>query len=188
MCGGTPWRELQLTRVSKSSQDAICHTGNRWRSWPLRAPSPARLITFAVFRFWRQVRGKRWRQCESQSFSTVKVLLEERGGSLAPHLQELRRLCAAAQKVSTSATIRSRLCNRHQSDVGGYTRLERGEGWGRGSWHRRTGLPVLHGEWQEEADLTAAFHVGITACSNIETEKWLCGKIQLWVSESLNVY
>lgn len=59
----------------------------------------------------------------------IKVLLEERGGSPAPHLRELQRLCVAAQRVSA---IGSRLCNRHPSDVGGYTRLERGEGWGRG--------------------------------------------------------
>lgn len=38
----------------------------------------------------------------------------------------------SAQRAGASATIGSRLCNRHPSDVGGYTRLERGEGWGRG--------------------------------------------------------
>lgn len=42
------------------------------------------------------------------------------------------RLCVSAQRASASAPIGSRLCNRHPSDVGGYTRLERGEGWGRG--------------------------------------------------------
>lgn len=151
-----------------------------------RHPSPPRLITLADFCLWR------WAADDGDGVKIthfLKVLLEERGGSPAPHLQELWRLCAAAQRVGTSVAIGSRLCNRHQSDVGGYTRLERGEGWGRGggSWHRRTGLPVLHGEWQEEADLTAAFHVGITACSDTEREKRLCGKIQLWVSESLNV-
>lgn len=29
---GTPLGEPQLTRVSKSCRDAICHTGNRWKS------------------------------------------------------------------------------------------------------------------------------------------------------------
>lgn len=94
-----------------------------------RHPSPPRLITLADFCLWR------WAADDGDGVKIthfLKVLLEERGGSPAPHLQELWRLCAAAQRVSTSVAIGSRLCNRHQSDVGGYTRLERGEGWGRG--------------------------------------------------------
>lgn len=88
--------------------------------------------------------------------------------------------------------IKSRLCNRHQPVSCGWIHLHGAVG----SRHRRTWLSVLPSEWREEA-----FHVGITACSNIETSlkkrtqdrkrkktsARLCGKTQLWVSWSLNV-
>lgn len=175
MCGGTPWREPQLTRVSKSYRDAICQAGNRWKSWPLLVPKSSQTDRTCWLPPLKGVSGGRAVEDGGVGVKVtcfVKLLLEDHGDSSAPHLHEPRQLCVAAQRVRRRTAIRSRLCNWHQPDVGGYTCLERRGG----SWHRRTGLPVLHGEWQEEADLAAAFHVGITACSDIETKNDFVGK------------
>lgn len=146
--------------------------GTAGRADLYRCRSPPRLITLADFDPWEG-----WAVEDGgvgvKVTCFVKLLREDHGDSSAPHLHELRQLCVAAQRVRRRTAIGSRLCNWHQPDVGGYTCLERGGG---GAWHRRTGLPVLHGEWQEEADLAAAFHVGITACGDIETKNDFVGK------------
>lgn len=127
MCREPPWREPQLTRVSKSSQDAICHTGNRWRSWPLPTPKSSQTDQTRWLLPPKGVSGRRWQRHENQV-----ILYKFSWRNVEARRLHICRSCGdyAAQRVSTSVATGSRLCIRHQSDVGGCTRLERGGGGG----------------------------------------------------------
>lgn len=101
--------------------------GTAGRADLYRCRSRPRLITLADFDPW-----KGWAVEDGgvgvKVTCFVKLLLEDHGDSSAPHLHELWQLCVAAQRVRRRTAIRSRLCNWHQPDVGGYTCLERGGG------------------------------------------------------------
>lgn len=94
--------------------------------------------------------------------------------------------CSVAQsrRVGMSMVIKSRLCNWHHRVGCGWIHLPRAGG-------HDTDVPgsLSFGVSDRRRQPADAFHVGITACSNIETKTSarLCGKIQLWVSWSLNV-
>lgn len=103
---------------------------------------------------------------------------------LALHLHYICLLCSGAQSVGLNMVIKSRLCNWHRGVGCGWIHLP-------GAWGHDTDVPgsLSSAVSDRRRQLTDAFHVGITACSDRETKTSvrLCGKIQLWVFWSLNV-
>lgn len=147
--------------------------------------SPPRLITLADFdpsKGWAVEDGG----VGVKVTCFVKLLLEDHGDSSVPHLHERRQLlCAAAQRVRRRTAIRSRLCNWHQPDVGGYTCLERGEGRGVMTSTYQAPCPSwwVTGGGRSCRCLSRGNH----SLQRYWNKKRLCGKIQLRVSESLYV-
>lgn len=183
MCREPPWREPQLTRVSKSSQDAICHTGNRWRSWPLPTPKSSQTDQTRWLLPPKGVSGRRWQRHENQV-----ILYKFSWRNVEARRLHICRSCGdyAAQRVSTSVATGSRLCIRHQSDVGGCTRLERGGGGGGHDIDVLGSLSFMVSDRKKQiSPLPFTWESQLAAI--LKQEKRLCGKIQLQVSESLNV-
>lgn len=156
--------------------------GTAGRADLYRCRSPPRLITLADFDPW-----KGWAVEDGgvgvKVTCFVKLLLEDRGDSSAPHLHELRQLCAAAQRVRRRTAIGSRLCNWHQPDVGGYTCLERGGGVVTSTYRAPCPSWWVTGGGRSCRCLSRGNH----SLQRYWNKKRLCGKIQLRVSESLYV-
>lgn len=155
--------------------------GTAGRADLYRRQCPLRLITLADSDRWTGRTVERGRGVKVGCF--VKLLLEERGDSSAPHLHELWQLCVAAQRVRRRAAIRSGLCNRHQPDVGGYICLERGRGVVALTYRAPCPSWWVTGGGRSCRCLSRGNH----SLQRYWNKKRLCGKIQLRVSESLNV-
>lgn len=219
----TPLRESQLTCVTKSYGDAICHCVNCWGGWPLqtlKSSKTDRILRGRLTYGWKQVdspfislalqkpkqkRCETWCHCQSVSVIACKAIPSKKkrkkkkllvigkkhgkNSQLPSSLCKFQVMClfcsvAQSRRVGMSMVIKSRLCNWHHRVGCGWIHLPRAGG-------HDTDVPgsLSFGVSDRRRQPADAFHVGITACSNIETKTSarLCGKIQLWVSWSLNV-
>ena len=131
----------------------------------------AKCVKSFVLRSWSYLQ-ETWKELSTSSLT------------LWAHFVCLFSSAAQSRGVGLSMVIRSRLCNWHYGVGCGWIHLPAALG-------HDTDVPgsLSLAVSDRRRQLADAFHVGITACSNIETKTSarLCGKIQLWVSWSLNV-
>lgn len=186
----SPFREPRLTRVTKSYGDAICHCVNWWECWPLQTTKSSKNV-------WVRMRRDTdtWFQAGNLLFLWIFVLSSTQvttvpgvNHTVDVALSIFRKkfqndflLCAGctlcfllAWDVAVVNVRLVQLCM--ELAVGGHTRL--------GSWHWRTAPGSLSIAVSDRTrQLVDPFHVGITACSDVErkTSAVLCGKTELWV-------
>lgn len=121
---------------------------------------------------------------QSRSFYEAEIIRKKHGETCQLPSSRCKNILyvyfAQWPKVESRASvvIRSRLCNWHCGVGCGWIHLP-------GAWGHDTDVPgsLSLAVSDRRRQLADAFHVGITACSNIETKTSarLCGKIQLWV-------